>query len=514
MMNSSRRDFMGAVGMTTCAAWLAPYQRAKAAGVVSVAVQPDILFIMPDQMRGDCLSILGHSGVRTPHLDQLALQGTLFTRAYTTCPSCIPARYALLTGQHPQTSGVVGFEHKRVEVPTLPQLLTDAGYSTFLVGRYMHQVPENNGYEKQILGSVNVSDDDYDKYLRNAAPESGGIKNLTDQLKISYNYASAKPWPLAEEMHPVDWTVRESRKVVAEAPQDKPLFLTTSFYSPHPPLFPPARYFDACRQRRQADPALGDWVDWDSLSPEEKVEGDRILFNKDLLRDVRCGYFGLIDQIDDQIGSLIDEFKARSQQANRPWVIIFSSDHGEMLGDHDYYRKCEPYEGSAHVPFIIAGSPELGFRAGLRSDSLVCLEDIMPTLLDLAGTQCPVPLDGVSLIPVLQGGDQNIRALLQIEHAPCYSEAQAFLALTDGRFKYIWRPLDGSEQLFDLEKDPQENHDLSQDVGVDSRLKEWRDRMIQRLAGRPEGFSDGQKLIAGRLYLPIQNDTIKPASGL
>ncbi|MBM4093490.1 MAG: hypothetical protein FJ276_29380 [Planctomycetes bacterium] len=92
---------------------------------------PDILLIMPDQMRGDCLSVLGHSAVRTPTFDQLAREGVLFRREYCTVPSCIPARYALLTGLYPQTSGVVGFRQKPVVVPTLPQVFRDAGYQTW-----------------------------------------------------------------------------------------------------------------------------------------------------------------------------------------------------------------------------------------------------------------------------------------------------------------------------------------------------------------------------------------------
>lgn len=103
--------------------------------------RPDVLLIMPDQMRGDCLSILSHPVVSTPNLDQLAKAGALFRRAYSTVPSCIPARFALLTGLAPQTSGVVGFAAKPITTPTLPGVLSELGYSTVLVGRTMHQPP-------------------------------------------------------------------------------------------------------------------------------------------------------------------------------------------------------------------------------------------------------------------------------------------------------------------------------------------------------------------------------------
>src|SRR6185503_9578535 len=144
---------------------------------------------MPDQMRGDCLSAVGHPVVRTPALDRLAREGALFRRAYTTCPSCIPARFSLLTGLYPSTSGVVGFKGKPIKYPTLPKLLTDAGYTTVLAGRNMHQVPpgESYGYQKQILGSEYVSDDDYDQFLKKAAPETGGIRELVSKLGLSHN---------------------------------------------------------------------------------------------------------------------------------------------------------------------------------------------------------------------------------------------------------------------------------------------------------------------------------------
>jgi arylsulfatase A-like enzyme len=173
-----------------------------------------------------------------------------------------------------------------------------------------------------------------------------------------------------------------------------------------------------------------------------------------------------------------------------------------MLGDHGYFRKCEPLEGSANIPFIICGSPELGISSGRRCSQPVCLEDLLPTFVELAGTECP-EVDGVSLVPELQGKQVEIRPWLHFEHADCYSKAQAFHALTDGRHKYIWRPLDGREHLFDLDADPQEEHDLSADPSERDSLSKWRSMLVQRLASRPEGFSDGQRLTPGRSYPPL-----------
>ena len=467
-----------------------------------LAEKPDMLLIMPDQMRGDCLSILGHPVVQTPQLDELARQGTLFRRAYSTVPSCIPARFALLTGLAPQTSGSVGFAAPPITTPTLPGSLADAGYATVLVGRNMHQGAKSGtcGYQKQFLGSTYVSDDDYDEHLKKTAPESGGIRNVITTLKLNSNRWPAAPWPYADELHPTAWVVQQSRQVMRETPAGQPLFLTASFYAPHPPLFPPKKFFDALLKKDLPPVARGDWVDWKALSPSGDKQGHRIRLEGDTLRRAQAGYFGLIEHIDEQVGPLISEFKARSEKAGRPWVIVVTTDHGEMLGDHGYFRKCEPYEGSANIPFIIAGSPSLGFKPGTRNDQPVCLEDIMPTLLELANAKTPKAVDGLNLAPALRGDGRVPREWLHFEHAPCYSKEQAFHALTDGHFKYIWRPEDGTEQLFDLDKDPHEERNLSKTPAVEL----WRQRLVKRLAGRPEGFSDGQRLIAGRPYPALQ----------
>ncbi len=493
-----RREFLKAA----FAAGSSLYLRGGALHAAKKGARPDMLIIMPDQMRGDCLSVLGHPAVRTPVLDDLARDGALFRRAYTPVASCIPARYALLTGLYPQTSGVVGFAAKPFATPTIGELLGKVGYTTVLVGRNMHQPPASGscGYQKRILGSTYVQGDDYDEFLKKAAPESGGIRNLVKKLGLTFNHWQAKPWPLADKLHPTAWVVDESRKVLKEADVEKPLFLTTSFYAPHPPLFPPKKYFHSYQKQKLPKPAHGDWVHWEALSTKGDRTGHRVILEGETLRASQAGYFGLIEHLDAEIGPLIREFKARSEKAGRAWVIVVTSDHGEMLGDHGYFRKCEPFEGSANIPFIVSGSSELGFKSGLRCRQPVCLADIMPTLLELAETKSPARVDGVSLVPTLRGRKQAIREWLHFEHSPCYSKEQAYHALTDGSFKYIWRPTDGTEHLFDLENDLREERDLSDDISHSKMLDVWRGRLVERLAGRPEGFSANGGLIAGRPY--------------
>ena len=467
--------------------------------------QPDILLIMPDQWRGDALSILKCSGVNTPQLDGLAREGALFRRTYATVPSCIPARYAMLTGLFPQTSGVVGFQAKPITVPTLPGMLTQAGYHTVLVGRNMHQLEASGscGYQTRLLGSTYVDNDAYGKFLRRVAPQTDGISNLIKTLGVSYNAWQAKPWPLRDEWHPTEWVVARSREIIAKQDEVKPLFLTASFYAPHPPLFAPKKHFEACMNKELPSIARGDWVNWQALTTKGDKACQRVLLEGEVLRKAQAGYYGLIDHIDEQIAPLIRDFKARSEKAGRPWVVVFTSDHGEMLGDHGYFRKCEPFEGSANVPLLIAGSEAMGFSRGIRSEQPVCLEDLMPTMLAMAGSEIPAHLDGENLLPTLRGEAQDIRNWLHFEHAPCYSKEQAFHALTDGEWKYIWRPETGGEHLFNLVKDPREEKDLSVVDAHAGTLSAWRARLIKRLENRPEQFVQEGKLIAGQAYMPL-----------
>ena len=469
--------------------------------------KPNILLIMPDQMRGDCIGLAGHPTLLTPNMDEIGGQGACFRRAYTTCASCIAARRSLLTGQFPATNGMVGYqEGQPLRSPVLPQVLADAGYHTAIAGRHMHQAPYDApyGYQTRVFASTYIEGDEYGAAVEKQVQGSGGIKGHG----MSFNGWTAKPWHLPEHLHPTNWTVLQSRRILREHEESRPLFLTTSFYAPHPPLIPPAFYMDRYLRMNAPAPAIGSW---ETPPPGNGVgvgiDANRTVLAGEALRTAQAGYFGLINHIDDQIYWLIREFQSLSWGMKRPWVIVLTSDHGEMLGDHYLFRKCEPYEGSSRIPLLIWASPELGLKPGLTCDQPACLEDLMPTLLDLAGLEPPGPVDGRSLVPVLRGEDVRVRECLHGEHAPCYDEEQAYHFMTDGRLKYIWRPASGREQLFDLRQDPTELRDLNSSHQRRRELEMWRLLLIERLGGRPEGFTDGKVLIPGRPYHAVLGAT-------
>ena len=460
--------------------------------------RPNIILIMTDQQRGDCLGIEGHPALITPRLDEIATSGVRFSHAYATCPSCIAARRSILSGQFPQTHGMVGFQNGTDWQPqaTLPGTLSDAGYQTVMVGRSMHQHPKRkrHGYDQMILTGD----------LPNDAKGDGQGHGLTG------NSWTARPWHLDETLHPTYQTVTEALHFMKTwRDPTAPLFMTLSFLAPHPPLCPPAFYMDRYLRMDLPDPVIGDWAQPPNVpgSPTNRtdrgfqVDGDRVHLTGEALRSCRAAYYALINHVDDQISRFLcglgtDPMTGRSRLDNT--IVLFTSDHGEMLGDHYLYRKTYPYEASARIPMMIQSPPAMGIDPGQIKDVPVCLEDIMPTLLDMAGVPIPDSVEGRSLLPLMQNKTQDWREFLHGEHGNCYGEHQSNHYLTDGRTKYVWYTHSGQEQLFDLVADPDECKNLAPLPEHAQQLALWHDRLVEQLKDRPEGFSDGKNLIAGK----------------
>lgn len=208
----------------------------------------------------------------------------------------------------------------------------------------------------------------------------------------------------------------------------------------------------------------------------------------------RAAYYALITHIDDQIGRLLNALQEYGVYNNT--MILFTSDHGELLGDHHYFRKGLPYEGSAKIPFMISDpSGKMGFHAGSEVNEVIELRDIMPTLLSAAGVSIPPTVEGLDLLPLCRGEAGSWREYIHGEHS--YGRLSNHYA-TDGKEKYLWFSQTGEEQLFDLTRDPQELIDLSDDSAQASRLALWRQRVIAELEGREEGYVQNGELVTGR----------------
>ena len=453
--------------------------------------QPNILLIITEQHRGDCLSCEGHPVLLTPNMDNIARNGVRFSRAYSDCPVCMPARRTILAGQFPATHGLLSNAEGVEWQPeaTVAQVLRDRGYQTRWIGRGMHQYPlrARFGYEEVESGGGR-RDGDYMVWLKARAPEDSGTHFGAG---VMHNDWTARSWPLPEYLHNTNWTIERALSFMRRRDPTCPFFLTLSFLAAHPPLQPPEVYFNRYLRTGVPDPHIGDWAE----PPADKGAGDivapsRIRLEGEALLNTRAGYYGLINHLDDQLRRLINGVIGLAHRTDT--IICLTSDHGEMLGDHYLWRKQVGYEGSARVPFLLSAPKELGVEPGTVVDAAVTLADVMPTLLDMAGVEVPSSVDGQSLWPVMRGEAAPDREFVHMEHT---GQTQA---LTDGHEKYLWEPATGRELLFDLDRDPNELHNIAGEPDAEARVAQWRSRLIERLKGRPEGFTDGERLIPGR----------------
>jgi arylsulfatase len=490
---------------------------------------PNVVLVCVDQMRADALGISGNDHVDTPYLDQLARDGVHLRRAYSSTPSCIPARVAMLTGKSPQEHGRYGYR-EGIDFPaayptTLPSVLQDAGYQTYGVGK-LHVFPErarcgfdevllHDGFlhtSRRLTGGPSDTTDDYLDWLRG---QTGDPRADPQDTGIGCNAMTARPWEREERLHPTRWVADQSLHFLRRRDPTRPFFLYMSFHRPHAPFDPPRWLWEKYLDRLDRTPprrAMGDWVSgFDAFRRDHELEAEFGARTEQVHRQVRAGYYGSIEFIDLQINRLRETLGDLGLAEDT--VIAFVSDHGEMLGDHDMYRKSVAYEGSAHVPFLLYVPPALRERAGISADArrspdeLVELRDLMPTLLDLTGCEIPAGVDGRSLLPSLRGGGEPVREWLHGEHLISSLGRHSMQWIRSDRYTYVWLSGDGHEQLFDHDVDPYEEHDLVPDIDHHpdraAALAQHRRWLVQVLDGREEGFvADGQ-LVPGR---PVRSE--------
>ena len=478
-------------------------------GIGPMADQPNIILICVDQWRGDCLSIESHPIVHTPHLDELSLGGARFSHAYSATPTCIPARAGLYTGLSQRAHGRVGYKDGvSWNYPiTIASEFTKAGYQTQAVGK-LHVYPERSqmGFQNVVLhdGFLHLARrrnrpyelvDDYLPWLRERL---GSEADYFDH-GVNCNSIVARPWNKPEHLHPTNYVVTQSVDFLRRRDPRKPFFLFMSFHRPHPPYDPPAWAFEQYLEVSMPEPPVGDWADiFDKYAQPHLHNGWAGELRSSVLHRARAGYYGHMTHIDHQLNRFFEslqEFGLRDKT-----YICFVSDHGEMLGDHHLYRKGYPYEGSARVPLILKGPPGSGIFAGSVHEEVAELRDVMPTLLSCAGLPIPDSVEGHSLLPLARGAKSAWRHHLHGEHILL---GQSLQWVTDGHEKYVWFSGSGHEQLFDLNLDPHELHDLAGEPSSAERKVYWRRVLVEELSGREEGFTCGQELITGRPVSPV-----------
>lgn len=480
----SRRAFAGALPAAAVAAPQLP-----------ATSKPNILFLMADQHRGDCLGADGNGAISTPQLDRIAREGVRFANAYSSTPTCTPARAGLLTGLAPWNHGMLAYGRVANRYPyEMPRALASAGYYTYAIGK-LHYTPQRNlhGYHGALLDESGRSESidfrsDYRSWFYSEAPQLD-----PDATGVGFNDYNAKPYVLPERLHPTAWTGRAAAEFINGYQRREPFFLKVSFARPHSPYDPPQRWMDRYREAPLPKAQAGKWAERFATRNSDKNDIWRGRMPENEIRTSRQGYYGSISFIDEQIGRILEALERRGMLENT--LILYTSDHGDMTGDHHLWRKSYAYEASARVPMLMRWPK--GMVSEPRGRVLahpVELRDIFATFLDAAGAQPERPIDGRSMLDLARGKTVGWREFIDLEHGVCYDKVNQWTALTDGEWKYIFHAFDGEEQLFHLAKDRAELQDLAPSVPHEEQLRWWRGRMIAHLAER------GEKWVAsGRL---------------
>ncbi len=410
--------------------------------------KPNMVFIVLDQWRGDCLGAVGsRHPVMTPHFNQLAAEGVRFQQAYADCPICMPQRATMLTGQTAAHFGnPTNFPPgTRTPIPleiSLPYRLTrEAGYQTRAVGK-MHFNPERARYGFEHIA---LHPNDYVNWL-----EDKGFGGMYRGHGLGGNEVYPSVYPIAEQYTHTAWVVEESLRFLGQRDPDNPFFLWMIFEAPHSPFDPPQPYDRMYDHFSIPAPVYGDWHehDYPTMFTERRIVNKYDQLNADMLREARRRYYAQITHIDYQLGRFLGELRTRGLYEDT--VIVATSDHGECLGDHGIFAKSNYLQSSACVPLLLRGP---GIPGATESTAPVMTADIPATLLELAGLSPSPDSEGLSLLGHMQGQDALAGRVICGE-----SVGTAFA--TDGRYKYIYYARGGNEQLFDVQNDSDDLHNL------------------------------------------------------
>ena len=427
--------------------------------------RPNIVFIMPDQLRHDFLSCYGASFIDTPHIDALADEGVRFDNCYSEHPVCVAARTSLITGMNGIKTGTLhnGLflrpDYRACGISTWPELLSEQGYRTVATGK-MHFYPweARLGFHRRIIAEDKcwgfIQDDYYHYLAKNGYKKT----DYADQDEYDRNFgALVNPQPLHCSVDA--WTGRESVRWIEEYEGDAPFAMMVGFPGPHNPYDPPAEYatFDP-EDMPEPLPAVAADMAMMVKYPEPVREPRRTSWyaidnegrpgRVDFLR-MRAHYCGLVKLIDDQVGAIVDALRAKGQLDNT--AILVASDHGDYLGDHGTTGKGSFYEGSCHVPLVVR-LPDTG--DGRVAVEPVTLTDITSTILSLAGCEIPAYMDSQPLPGLGLAGERAVREQIT---GVLVSEWM----LLEGDWKLC--KYRGGSHLYNLNDDPGEQSNLIAD---------------------------------------------------
>jgi choline-sulfatase len=429
---------------------------------------PNIIFVMADQMTPFMTGPYGQKVARTPHIDSLARMGTVFENAYCNSPLCVPSRMSMFAGRLPSRIGAYDNASEfPCRTPTMMHYLRKAGYRTAVTGKtHFIGADQLHGFDDRLTPCIFPAD-----FSMLPDWRKGPVYNKGTSVQQMLRALGPSKWnrQLAFDTMAFDRGL-EYLDHHALNGKDQPLFLNLSLTQPHDPFTSTKEYLDLYKDGDI--PLPKDHGDIRRLSPtyewfvihhgtDEKQPPERI-------REARRNYLAMISWVDDKVGQLMKELHRLGMGSNT--VVIFTSDHGEMLGEHGQWSKRLMLEWSARIPLIIAGHGRI--PEGKRVAAPVSLVDLYPTFMDLAETKVDTPLDGRSLLPLMDGRDDGRERECVAEYLG-EGTIEPIRMVRSGKMKCI--TVNGyAPQLYDLERDPEESSNVagkSEYAAADARLR-------------------------------------------
>ena len=439
----TRRSFVGATAAMA------------AQSATALEDRPNILWICSDQQRWDTIRSLGNPYIRTPHLDRLAASGVAFENAYCQSPICTPSRASFLTGKYPSSvhGCMNGNDCWDAAAPLVTKLLADAGYDCGLAGKF-HLSGAQGRIEPRADDGYRVFH--WSHHPHDDWPEGHAYIDWLTAEGHDYDSLYQSLGYIPTELHQTTWCADKAIDFLEED-RAGPWLFSLNCFDPHSPFDPPQEWLDHYPEREMPGPLFRD----SDLAAQQRLE--RVNFQRPPrspeemnAKAYQAKYYAMIELIDHNVGRLLDALE-RTGQLDRT-VVIFTSDHGEALGDHGLLLKgCRFYESLVHVPLLVSCPGR--FRQGLRSEALVELTDLAPTLLELAGLKVPTGLHGKSLAAILSGESppDRHRVFVRCEYYRALAGVQSFATMVRGeRYKQVVYHGHGLGELFDLEADPGE----------------------------------------------------------
>ena len=470
----SRRDFIKTAGAVTAGLALG----GPAAESAYKDGRPNILWICTDQQRSDTIACLGNPHIRTPNIDRLVSEGVTFAHAFAQSPVCTPSRASFLTGRYPRTTGA---RQNGQAIPAdevlITRMLADAGYDCGLSGK-LHIAPCQKMVEKRIDDGYRVfrwshdphpnwgNANEYTQWL-----ESKGYK-WKDENKPNGKHAFAC---VPADLHQTTWCFDRAIDFINEN-RTSPWLMSVNVFAPHHPFDPPREYFDRYDPDKLPDPKykpgeLDNKPIFQQVDHDGAYGGSQLGFSKMTpreRREVTAAYYAMIEQVDDHVGRILKALDDTGRRDNT--IVIFMSDHGELLGDHGVYLKGPySYDCSIRVPLIISWPGR--FKAGLKSDALVELVDLVPTLLNAVDMPIPNRVQGKSMFDICAGkaDPHNHKDYVYTEYyvaQPFHRDLKELPLVTTVRTRThkcaVYAGLEIGE-LYDLQADPHEYDNLWDD---------------------------------------------------